>query len=306
MGRKKQKHQQLKDVNAQSRQPLWKRAWALIALIPALAIWTAIYTYKSTGADELRTKVYQPLYADLVRVEESLQAVSVEKMSILKAFPEIRKTGAFERIPSSLQRRLLKVFEEEPKIHTAILAVNEIVVREMSSRIMQIRTEEKDLKWLQKTSSALREMSTSKKGISDSFMLFQNAKHSARSQSIDIRDPNKPIIGGPGGPIFVISDWLDYPASIKTIEDMWKDTDYLYFNETRDSWYYRLAREDLSRNNTTLGEFLKPVHEILSQNTDFQLLLKDRLALLSEVSAVKVGLTEHILDPKQLRDLISR
>src|SRR5437870_4824218 len=300
MSKKKQKDCEV------PRQPWWKRAWAQVALISVLAIWGAIYTYKSTGADELRTKVYQPLYGDLVRVEESLQAVSAEKMSILKAFPELRQTGAFERIPNVLQGRLLKVFEEEPQIHTAVLAVNEIVVREMSTRIMQIRTEEKDRKWLQKTSSALRKMSTSQKGISDSVMLFQNAKHSARSQSIDIRDPHKPVIGGPGGPIFVISDWLDYPASIKTIEDTWKDTDYLYFNERRDSWYYRLTREDLKQNNTTLSKYLKPVHEILRQNSDFQLLLKDRPVLLSEISAIKVGLTERIRDPKQLYDLISR
>lgn len=289
---------------AQFPQPWWKAAWARIALIPVLAIWVAIYTYKSTGADELRTKVYQPIYADLVRAEESLQAVSVEKMSIPKAFPELRQTGAFERIPSPLQRRLLKVFEEEPKIHTAVLAVSEIVAREMSSRIMQIRTEEKDRKWLQHTSSALREMSTSKKGISDSVTF--SFKHAARSQSIDIRDPNRPVIAGPGGPTFVISDWLDYPASIKTIEDMWKDTDYLYFNERRDFWYYRLTREDLKRNNTTLSEYLKPVHDILRQNSDFQFLLKDPPVLLSDIAAIKVILTDRIRDPKQLLDLISR
>lgn len=305
MGKKKRQDRQFERSSEQPHQPLWRRVLTWVSA-SAIGIFGLVYTYQSTGADELRAKVYQPLYAELVRVEELLQSASAERVPNLKDFSEIRQTGAFERIPSPLRRRLQNVFEEEPKIHVAVLAVNELIVREMSSRIIQIRTEEQDRAWLEKTSRTLREMSTSEKGISDSVMLFRNAKHAARSPSIDMRDPNKPVISGPGGPTFVINDWLGYPESIKAIEDLWKDIDYLYFHETKDMWYYRLTREDLNRANMPLSEFLKPVHEILRRNTDFQLLLNQRSVLLSEISDLKVALVDRIRDPKQLYDLIPR
>ena len=115
----------------------------------------------------------------------------------------------------------------------------------------------------------------------------------------------------PGGPIFVMGDWLDYPTSIKGIEEEWKDTDYLYFDlyssyfKRDDAWYYRLTREDLNRTNTNLREFLNPVHEVLGKNPDFQFLLQYRPPFLPEIASIKLALQDRIRDPKQLRDLIS-
>jgi len=304
--RNKQKHQGIITVPL----PWWRRAWAKFTIIPLgtiMAILTLAYTYKATDANELRTQVYQPLYADLVKVENSLTAVNIEGLPPDKALKELRQTGAIERVPGTLKGRLVKVFKESTETHMAALAVHEIVIREMSSRIMEIRTEEADRAWLQKTSGALREMSMSmsKKGISDSVTLAEGVTHDSRSQTIDMRDPNKPVISGRGGPFFVIRDWLGYPESIKTIEDLWKKNDYLYFNARRDSWYYRLTREDLNRIDTTLEQFLKPVYEILKQNPDFKMLLTDRPSLLSEISDMKVALTDRVRDPKQLRDLLA-
>ena len=243
--------------------PWWKKAWAKFTLIPVttiLGVWGSLSLYKSSGADELRTQIYQPLYADVLAVEESIQAVSPEKLPIMKALPALRRTGATERIPSQIQSRLVKISEEAQRIHTAVTAVNEIIIREMSSRIMQVRSDNTDRTWVQKASEILRQISSAGKGISDSVIVFHAYSHSARSRSVDLRNPAKPVISGPGGPTFVIGDWLTYPASISTIEQLWTDIDYLYFNEITDFWYYRLTREDLKRANTTLTVFLKPAY----------------------------------------------
>ena len=288
--------------------PRWRRAWAILTIIPLgaiVGIATLAYNYKTSDADELRTLIYQPLYADLVKVENSLQAVSIDGFPPDKALRELRQTGAIERVPGTLKGRLVKVFDGAMATYMATLAVHEIVVREMSSRIMEIRTEESDHVWREKTSGALREMSMSKKGISDSFALAEGVTHESVSQIIDVRDPTRPVIAGPGGPIFVVRDWIGYPESITTMEHLWKHNDYLYFNVRKvDSWYYRLTREDLSRIDTTLGQFLKPVHEILKQNSDFKMLLTDRLSLLSEISDIKEALTDRVRTPKQMRDLL--
>ena len=223
-----------------------------------------------------------------------------------KALKELRQTGAIERVPSTLKKRLVRVFEKATATHMAALAVHEIVIREMSSRIMEIKTEEADRAWHQKTSDALREMSKSmsKKGISDMVTLLEGATHDSISPTIDMRDPNNPVISGPGGISFVLRDWLGYPESIKIIEDLWKKNAYLYFNARKDSWYYRITREDLHEIDTTLGQFLKPVYDVLKENPGFKMLLTDRLSLLSEISAIKDALTDRVRDPKQIRDLL--
>lgn len=301
--KKKQKPQSISTVTL----PWWKRAWGIFTILPLGAIVgvvTLANNYKTTDANELSKDVYQPLYADLVKVETSIKAVSLDGLPPDKALKELRQTGAIERVPGTLKTRLVNVFREAAETHMAALNVKEIVIREMSSRIMEIRTEEADRAWFQKTSGVLRAMPTSKKGISDRVTLVQGVTHDSRSQMIDMRDPSKPVISAPGGPFFIIRDWLGYPESIKTIEDLWKDVDYLYFNQTQDQWYYKLTREDLKRIDTPLEQLLKPVYETLRENPDFKILLTQRAILLSEISDLKFALTDRVRDPKQFRDLL--
>ena len=233
-------------------------------------------------------------------------AVSIDGIPPDNALKELTKTGAIERIPHSLKIRLVKVFGEATGTHMAALAVKEIVIREMSSRIMGIRTEEADRAWFEKTGGILREMSeaNSKKGISDRFTMGEGITHEWVGQMIDMRDPKKPVIAGPGGPMFVIRDWLTYPEIVKTIDVLWKETDFLYFNQTRYDWYYRLTRGDLKLIDTSLEQFLKPVNDVLQENPDFKMLLTKRPTLLSEIAAMKDALTDRVRDPKQIWDLL--
>ena len=168
MSKKNKKPQSISAVTL----PRWRRAWAILTIIPLgtiVGIATLAYNYKTSDADELRTLIYQPLYADLVKVENSLMAVSIDGLPSDKALKELRQTGAIERVPGTLKRRLVNVFSDATGTQMSALAVKEIVIREMSSRIMEIRTEEADRAWHQKTSVVLREMSLakSKKGISE-------------------------------------------------------------------------------------------------------------------------------------------
>lgn len=84
----------------------------MLALIPFSAIVgvaTLAYNYKTSDAEELRTLVYQPLYADLVKVENSLKALSIEQMPLTKALNDLKQNGAIERIPVTLKQRLVRV-----------------------------------------------------------------------------------------------------------------------------------------------------------------------------------------------------
>lgn len=267
-------------------------------------MWGAAYTYKTTGATELRTQVYQPLFSDLVVVEEAVEALSAEKPSFMKALPELKRTGGFELVPRGLRERILRISEQSSKIDAAVQTVRELALREMSSRIVHLRTEEADRTWQQKAVRTLREMSQSQKGIADSFRFTM--RHEGRSRGVDLRNPRAPEVSTPGGPAFVVRDWVSYPESIKLIEQLWTDLDYLYFNDRQDAWYYQITRDDLARQKIALVDFLAPVHKILNENSDFKLLLDARAALRLDIATAKLEIADRIRDPKQLRDLLRR
>ncbi len=286
----------------------WKSVIARMALIPLgaiIACLTLTYTYKTTGAVELRTQIYQPLYADLLQVESSIQAANAQHPAFMKTLQDLRRSGALEQIPSDIKATLLRISQDVSEVQAAITAVRDLVLREMSARILQIRTKEQDEAWRNKAETILRAQSKSQKGFSDTVTLLSKMNHEARSRSMDLRNPNHPELAGPGGPTFVVRDWLTYPESIKTIEDLWTEVDYLYFNDQIDSWFYQITREDLEQQKVTLEDFLRPVFSTLSQNPDFQLLLKQRPVILAQVREVKADLEGRIRDPKQLGDLIS-
>lgn len=288
--------------------PWWKTALAKFSLIPLgsmMACLALVHAYKTTGANELRTQVYQPLYADLIKVETSIQAASAEHPAFMKALQELKGSGALEQIPLDIREPLIKISEEVATIQNAIIGVREIAIREMSARILQIRTKEKDYAWQNRTESILRAQSKAQKGYADTVTLLSKMNHETRSRSVDLRNPNQPEIAGPGGPIFVIRDWLNYPDSIKAIEGLWADEDYLYFNDQQDSWYYRITREDLVQIKTNLTDFLNPTFLALSQNPDFMLLLTSRPAFQMQLRSIKISIEERIRDPKQLGDLVS-
>ena len=287
--------------------PWWKRTSAKLALIPVatiLAIWGAGYTYKTTGATELRTQVYQPLFSDLVVVEHSIEALSAENPSLMKALAELKRTGGLELVPRGLRERILRIAEQSSKVDAAVQTVRELALREMSSRIVQLRTAESDRVWQQKAVQVLREMSKSQKGISDS--LSFTMRHEGRSRGVDLRNPAAPVVSAPGGPAFVVRDWVSFPESVKIVEDLWTDVDYLYFNDRQDAWYYQITREDLARQKTALADLLTPVHKVLKESPDFKLLLEARSALRLDIAMAKAEVADRIRDPKQLTDLFRR
>jgi len=99
---------------------------------------------------------------------------------------------------------------------------------------------------------------------------------------------------------------VSYPESVKIVEDLWTDVDYLYFNDRHDAWYYQITREDLERQKTALLEFLAPVHKVLRESPDFKLLLEARPALLLDIATAKAEVADRIRDPKQLTDFLLR
>lgn len=127
--------------------------------------------------------------------------------------------------------------------------------------------------------------------------------HTGRSRSIDLRNPNYPVVSGPGGPEFQINDWLNYPESLKTVAPLFGDDDYLYF-DARDVWYYRITRSDLSKGGITLEHFLEPIHDVLTKDSHFQNLQSNEPGILRRVATLKERIAERMDSPKRIGDLL--
>jgi hypothetical protein len=273
---------------------------ALLATgLPLLALYL---TYKYTGADDLRTKIYQPLYSEVAGIEESLQANSTEKPVVNSSLQSVKRSGDFGRMPRDLQTRIGEAYTRAEGIGSDVPLVTQQIQRLVSARLMDLRTEEGDHTWHRNATKRLEEEQASRQGISP--MVTFTFSHSGRSRGIEIRDPKNPKVSSPGGPTWVINDWIGYPSSVAAIESLFKENDFLYFDEVRDEWYYRLTREDLRRHGLDLRQFLKPLHAALLENPHFQNLLKNEPQTLTLIKAAKEELADRVGTPKRIRDLI--
>jgi hypothetical protein len=68
----------------------------------------------------------------------------------------------------------------------------------MSSRIMQVRSEDIDRRWIEKARETLREMA--KSGPKEKIIPRWSLLHAGRTRDINLDDPVNPIINAPGAP----------------------------------------------------------------------------------------------------------
>jgi len=257
-------------------------------------------TYKYTGAEDLRNKVYSPLNADLNTIGQTIAANSMTRPFKADSLTAIQQSGDFHRLPKSLQNELTSFYASAGQLQSDVATVTEFLQREMSSRIQPLRSEQSDKAWAERASARLRAKSQQGKGISA--IVSSSFTHSAIGRGIDVRNPDNPVVALPGGPIFEINDWLSYPNSIETINPIWTTDDFLYFDETRDLWYYRITREDLEENKMTLKGFLQPVYEDLQKQKAFNALAEET-KLLKQLERLKDEIGSRVNDPKRLADI---
>jgi glycosyltransferase involved in cell wall biosynthesis len=113
------------------------------------------------------------------------------------------------------------------------------------------------------------------------------------------------LISDPGGPTWQINDWLAFSQSLEKVDSLWADDDYLYFDDLRDLWYYRITRQDLMRHNLTLKAFLQPIQDMLTTNADFQAIAKKEPEVSQRITRLKSEIGERVADPKRLSDFFN-
>jgi hypothetical protein len=270
--------------------------YSIIATLLGLAL-----TYKYAGADDLRNKVYSPINADLEKMEGSVRGNSMTNFFSGNSLSALKQSGDFYRMPKSLQSEVAKLYEDEGQLESNVPPVTELLERQLSETIEAIRSEKSDREWAQEAAYRIRAEDLKKRGVSS--FSSSTFTHASRGRAIDVHDPNHPVVSGPGGPTWQINDWLSYPDSVKTVEALWSDNDFLYFDDGRDMWYYRITRYDLQQLHSTLEEFLKPTHEMLLNDVHFKNIQDQQPELLKRLALLKAKVAGRMHDPTRLTDL---
>jgi hypothetical protein len=269
-----------------------------LAIVPALALW---WQYKSAEVDTLRNKIYQPLFSEISEGGPSLLGGGIETFS-MATFNDLSEKGELNRIPSTLRRRIVASYQQLGQLQSDMSVITDVWERSISQSVMAVRTDMDDHKWLQLTSKKLRAESQAEPGIST--LVRGEFNHTARGKAIDVRNPNHPVVAGPGGPTWNINDWITYPESVKEIEKIWTRDDFLYFDPVHDSWYYRITRADLDTHRIGLRAFLKPTYDRLALTTEFKHFVQVRIRAAEAAQSLSTELADRIRSPRQLSDLM--
>src|SRR2546427_12398885 len=78
--------------------------------LPLLGILGLYFTYTYTGADGLRTEIYEPLYEEVGMMERCLQSNVLEQGFTSQTYTALQKTGKLSRVPKSLRDELQDVY----------------------------------------------------------------------------------------------------------------------------------------------------------------------------------------------------
>ncbi len=264
-------------------------------------------TYSYTGAEVLRT-IYQPLYSEILANEGSMGGNLMTPQFTRATLDSLQRTGDLERVPKPLRDQMLQLYNEAASVHADAWGISVIVEAEVTRSVKLLRTEEIDKAWVQKTIRQLNEDQKTTNELSRLRTFSFPASHAWRTPAMDVRDPHNPRIVSPGGPVWQINDWIDFPWSAQQLGALWGGSFFLFFQvlDNRDTWYFRITKEDLNRKNITLEAFLAPIHRKLKGDSKFHHFAETQPQVTKSFGVVKAELAARVRQPKELVDLFER
>jgi hypothetical protein len=208
--------------------------------------------------------------------------------------------GEINRLPEDLRNRVQRVYADASSLIGDVPSVEEIQ-RVTSAQIEQIRTKQQDEEWNQRTVSTMNSELMSKPGQSPirSFEL----KHPGTTPGIEAHGESPKYVT-PSALTWGFQDWVDYPESVRTVEQLWNDQQFLVLDEAREDWYFRITKEDLARKHLSLSRFLDPIYSAISGKTNFKKIAARRVEVETEINGLRDTIAKRIDDPKRLSDLL--
>jgi hypothetical protein len=138
---------------------IWNRRVPIAAGLTLLLTSVGLYlTYIYTGAEDLRVKVYEPLFEEVSKLE-ALAASDSIRMPALSAYDNLSRTGGLQRLPSDVQEQIAALYQHFNQLQRDTISVDGFLQRAMSKEIMAIRTESTDRAWNAAAAEHLRNWS---------------------------------------------------------------------------------------------------------------------------------------------------
>ena len=268
--------------------------------IPVLAIIGLTLNYKYHESEDLRNNLYRPLYTELAQIENAIQQNRIELNFSTTVKSSLDEKGEINRLPKDLRGQVQHAYADAASL-IGNMGIVEKVERTTSAEIQRIRTKKQDEEWGHKTVSEMNTELMSKPGQS-AIRSFE-FKHPGISPGVEAHG-ERPKYVTPGALVWGFQDWVDYPDSVRTVDQLWSDEQFLIFDETREDWYFRITRDDLARTHLALSEFLRPIHAAISGNTDFKKIQTRRMEVKDEIEELRKIIADRIDDPKRLSDLL--
>jgi hypothetical protein len=293
-----------REKRGRAGHPPKKSFWRNLSIGTVLGIIGLYLTFVNTGADSLRTDIYQPLYREIVGMDIAIHSNNIGTNYSSDVYQTITKNGNLGRIPKPLRSEIIRLYEAEGEARSHILPVAHKISVLVPEQIAKIRTESDDKAWKEKTVAQLNADMASELSQGSFPMASFSFNHTGIGPSVDVRDPAHLKIASPAAITWLVEDWIEFPKDVSHIADIWQNTVYLDFDERSESWYYCLTQDDLTRKHTTLQEFLAPTYQILEKDSDFQQLLLSNETGRELLGKVESSLADRVRQPKQLADLI--
>lgn len=279
-------------------------------LLPSLSVGTllalvgAYVNYINSGADSLRTEVYEPLYSEVTLMEQSIQSLTPSRTFETKTFESLAQKGELYRLPKSIRSDVQHTYEEATRLQGEVLFSDRSAETLVAQQIQRIRAPESDRKFVD--AIALAENAHPTKDLFGGPTFSFSLQHAARGPSLDLRDPRHPKFGSPGSITWQVKDWAEFPISAQKIDKIWSSDQFISFDEIRDLWFVRITRADLQQANLTLEQFLQPPYDDLMKEQSFRHLVATRIAILQDVTTLKQELAARIESPKKLGDIYDK
>lgn len=289
-----------KQPDSERSSGLLRSTFKYVLGIPVLAIIGLALTYKYHESEDLRNNLYRPLYSEFSQIENAIQQNHIVVSFSTTAKSGLEEKGEINRLPKDLRNQVQRVYADAESL-IGNMSSEEELERTISAQVQRIRTKKQDDEWSQKTVTEMNTELTSKPGQS-AIRSFE-FKHTGTSPGIEAHG-DSPKYVTPGALTWGYQDWVDYPNSIRTVEELWTNQQFLVLDETREDWYFRITRDDLLRNHLTLSEFLRPIHDAISTDIDFRKIQDRRTEVKAEIDELRGIIADRIDDPKRLSDLL--
>lgn len=108
-------------------------------------------TYIYTGADSLRTDIYQPLYLEIGEVDLAIHANNMGTNYSSEVYQRLTRNGSLGRIPKPIREKIIRLYDVAGEARGRIIPIAHKISVLMPQEIVKVRTKSDDKTWTEKT-----------------------------------------------------------------------------------------------------------------------------------------------------------